>query len=512
MHGTLLFESAVASARRKGRTRVVSLSWDAPPFDPVDVFAAARAQGAEAMLWQRPSEGVALVGIGVEAEFVGEGPERFARVYEQWRDLIDGAFTGDESGAVDAGTGDGDAPDHPGPGPLALGGFAFTPGSAGGAWEGFGDGRLVLPRVVFGFAAGRHWLTVNAAVAPTTEGVAAAEASAADKERWLAVASEATGVPRPADGATSSETDRSPGGGAGTGAAPAGLGARDDVPKERWLEAVRRVASDIRAGKLEKAVLARSVFVPVPDDFSLAGALRRLRADYPETYVFAVAREQGCFFGATPERIVHLARGKANVACMAGSIGRGGTEAEDRELGRRLLADEKNVEEHKVVLRAILHGLRPVCDVVAADGEPGLRKFANVQHLYTPVRARAKEGVDVLQLVSRIHPTPAIGGHPTAEALELIAAEEGMERGWYAGPVGWMNARGEGEFAVGLRSGLLQGDEARLFAGCGIMGDSDPDSEYAESVLKLRPMLRALEAGSASPAFAAVGAKEAEAR
>lgn len=488
-----LFESAKAAAR-DGRPRVVSVSWEAPEFDPIDVFARARRRGEEAMLWQLPSEGVALVAAGVAAELSGRGPERFVQVERQWRRLVEDAFVSGFGAAIPSGSGAGAEqgppaaglsgetdPGHPGPGPLAVGGFAFTAGGAGGAWQGFGDGRLVLPKVVFGVAGRRRWLTFNAVVKEETDPVTAAAALASEKKRWLAPDPGAE-VPRELAPETTP------------------LAPRDDLPKERWLAAVDRVAADIRAGKLEKAVLARCVRIPLPDDFSVAAALRRLRADYPETYVFAVAREQGCFFGATPERIVHLTRGKVNVACMAGSIGRGKTEAEDRLLGETLLADAKNVEEHKIVLRAILRGLAPACDVVTADAEPGLRKFANVQHLYTPVRARAKEGVHILEFVSRIHPTPAIGGHPTAAALQLIAAEENMDRGWYAGPVGWMNARGDGEFAVGLRSGLVRDGEARLFAGCGIMGDSDPESEYAESVLKLQPMLRALEAGRAAAA------------
>lgn len=490
-----LFAEAVAAARRDDRPRVVSVSVPALEVDPIDLFAVAQSRTDGAMLWQLPSERVALVGVGVEAEFVGNGSERFADVGRRWRQLLAEAFVVDESGS---------AAKHPGPGPIAMGGFAFAPGGAAGPWTGFGDGRLTLPRAVYGAVGTGVWLTINTIVTATTDPDEVVDTLQREQHVWKEDFRRARGAvradfPNSVTGATAVvPTNRASASGVHSATRPemAAVAASEDIPsKERWLSAIERVANNIQAGRLEKAVLARSVRVPVPDGFSVAAALRRLRADYPETYVFAVAGDHGCFLGATPERIVHLAENVVNVACLAGSMGRGDTEAEDRALGDMLLADSKNVEEHQVVLRSILAALEPVCDAVTAGAKPGLRKFANVQHLYTPVRARARSGVNVLDLVSRVHPTPAIGGHPTSDALELIAREEEMDRGWYAGPIGWMDSEGDGEFAVGLRSGLLRDGNAHLFAGCGIMGDSDPESEFTESVLKLRPMRRALEAG-----------------
>src|SRR5690606_16364033 len=143
-------------------------------------------------------------------------------------------------------------------------------------------------------------------------------------------------------------------------------------------------------------------------------------------------------------------------------------------------------------LDAILEGLAPLCATVDAAPAPTLLKFANVQHLYTPVRARLRNGATVLELAASLHPTPAIGGHPTERALAFISRLEAAGRGWYAGPVGWVDGRGQGEFAVALRSALVSGEDAWLYAGCGIMADSDPESEFDESCLKLRPMLSAM--------------------
>lgn len=456
----------------------MSVSFDAPTIDPIDVFATARARGESAVLWQLPSEDVALVGIGPERELTARGPARFAEIARQWRSLVESAIVVDGfSEAVFNEI-------HPGPGPLAMGGFAFGPGGSQGAWDGFGDGWVCLPGTVYGAVGERRWVTVNAVIDPETD---VGDVAAHLEERVQFV----TAHTLQPEVAASRSND-----GAGYRASDGPfLATTDERPRESWMAAVERVAEAIREGRLEKAVMARSVHVELPDTFAIGAALRQLRSAYPDCYTFAVAREEGCFIGATPERIVHQERGTVKVACLAGSTGRGATKSEDDALGFALLKDSKNVEEHLVVLRSILAALDPVCSNIQSGVEPVLRKLANVQHLYTPVTAHVSGEHDVLELVSRIHPTPAIGGHPTDTALDLIAEEEEMHRGWYAGPVGWLNAAGDGEFAVGLRSGLLRDGKAHLFAGCGIMGDSDAQSEYDESVLKLRPMLTALEAG-----------------
>ncbi len=177
---------------------------------------------------------------------------------------------------------------------------------------------------------------------------------------------------------------------------------------------------------------------------------------------------------------------------LAGSIRRGVTDQEDHALGQQLLASAKDSGEHAVVVRVLAEGLRAVCADVQTPPAPQLLRLHNVQHLHTPITARVRTGRSVLDLVERLHPTPAVGGYPREAALRLIRDREGLDRGWYAGPLGWVDARGEGEFAVALRSALLRGSEATLFAGCGIVADSQPESEYAESALKMRPLLAAL--------------------
>jgi isochorismate synthase len=294
------------------------------------------------------------------------------------------------------------------------------------------------------------------------------------------------------------------------------------MPAADWKAVVHSLTREMRRGHLEKLVLARECRVRTPSprllisasprprvppspappvsrspSFDVPLALKRLRADYPSCFVFAVARGDHCFLGATPERLVRLRDGIVSTMCLAGSSARGATEEEDRRLGDALLASQKERAEHAVVVRALSEALADLCDEVAPISTPVLLKVRNIQHLLTTVVGRVADGRTILDLVERLHPTPAVGGYPRETALRLIRERERLDRGWYAGPIGWLDARGEGEFAVAIRSALLRGPEASLFAGCGIVADSNPDCEYEESCLKLRPMLSALT-GAAS--------------
>ena len=492
-----------ASAVLAGGTRLVSLAAPAPLGDPVRVFECALSQGWDAILWHLPARREALVGIGPVASLTGSGAGRFAQVAAAWRALTAAAVRLDGvEGPPDA-----VASRKAGPavGPILMGGFAFAPGDHEGPWAAFGDARLWVPGCVYQVKGDRAWLHVQAPIPAEADRLAARRTAEVEMERMqvrLAGAlTHSSGHGR--DGALEAAAVNGAGGGLtpdpGCGPeAAAGTGSvtRRDVPaKEEWLAAVAAAVDAIRAGELEKAVLARTVEISAPGGFAPGAALRYLERHYPECYIFAVAQGDRCFLGATPERLVRLEAGQVAVACLAGSIGRGRTPDEDRRLGEALLGSAKDRHEHQVVLDAIMEGLSPWCTHVSAAPEPVLLKFANVQHLYTPVHGRLRNGATVLDLAAALHPTPAIGGRPAGKALALIRRLEACSRGWYSGPVGWIDGLGQGEFAVALRSALLAGDQAWLYAGCGIVAHSDPEVEFAESCLKLRPMLAALGAG-----------------
>jgi isochorismate synthase len=287
--------------------------------------------------------------------------------------------------------------------------------------------------------------------------------------------------------------------------APALEGPRQrEVPDAAtWRGTVARAVAAIRGGALEKVVLAREVRARADEPFDVTAVVRRLRAAYPSCRVFAVWRGDRAFVGATPERLVRLDGRRVAADVLAGSIGRGATPTEDARQGERLRASAKDRAEHAVVRRALREGLAELCDDVTGPEEPALLSVSNVHHLHTPLEARLREGRTLLELVARLHPTPAVGGAPRAAALAFLREHEEVDRGWYAGPVGWLGHDGGGEFAVALRSALVHGAEATLYAGCGVMADSDPAGEYAETALKLRPMQAALALPPDAPAAGA---------
>jgi isochorismate synthase len=233
-----------------------------------------------------------------------------------------------------------------------------------------------------------------------------------------------------------------------------------------------------------------------PRDLDVIAVLRHLRAAQPDCFVFGYWRGDRAFVGASPERLVRLDGQMVQASSLAGSAARGASEQEDDALAAALLTSEKDRAEHGAVRDALRAGLADLCDDVMASETPSLLTLRHVHHLHTPVSAVLRRGHSLIDVVARLHPTPAVGGTPRAAALEFIRRHEQLDRGWYAAPIGWMG-RDSGEFAVALRSAVIAGRDATLFAGCGIVAASDPDREFAESLVKLRPMQAALAAAVA---------------
>jgi isochorismate synthase len=198
------------------------------------------------------------------------------------------------------------------------------------------------------------------------------------------------------------------------------------------------------------------------------------------------------FLGATPELLARVERGELFSVALAGSVGRGKTPAEAESLAAELLASTKDRHEHALVVGAIRHGLEPLTAQLDIPNVPGIRRLANIQHLETPIRGKLAAGCGALDVVAALHPTPALGGVPRQPALEFIAANEPTARGWYAAPIGWLDAEGNGTFAVAIRSALVDGDRALLYAGAGIVDGSDPAKEWQETELKFKPLMDAL--------------------
>jgi isochorismate synthase len=495
-------DAAAQRARSLGWPVLAWTSVGIPPLDPLDFVE--RSAAPDPLLWARPDDRLCLAGVGSAWEFSASGEERFTEAEAAWRSVLDQAVgeppaTGDQNGVRAP------KPDSVG-GPVAFYGFAFTPGmrtsggqaSASGTpggwisqpWMGYPDALIVIPRVVVSQRGGETRLILAAMV--DGRGRFAAEAY----ERALANVASAVGSGAPVSSATPhrrtmrADTVEPP--------LPPGLTLTDEFPPaERWKESVRATASAVRTGRLRKAVLARGIRVRARH-LDPTAALRRLRADYASCTLFAFARGGRWFLGATPERLVRVRNGEADIAAVAGTAPRGRTVAEDRRFGEMLLASPKDRLEHAIVVEALRESLAGVCTAIDAEGAPCLLTVRNAHHLYTPLRFALRDHQTVLALTGRLHPTPAVGGAPLTDALRWIRDHEGWDRGWYAGPVGWIGRAGDGEAAVAIRCALVHDTEALLFGGCGIVADSDPDQEYVESDLKLRPVAAAL-ATTASP-------------
>jgi isochorismate synthase len=435
----------------------------APSLDPIAVYAAATEVGHEAALWLRPSEGTAFVGVGRAWAVEAEGGRRFRDAEGAWCELIGCALLDRPDGAP------------PGAGPVLLGGMGFTGRTPadGDPWTPFRASSLVLPDLL---------LTVTPSGAFVS--ASAVDGSVDDARRqereWERIVDRARAL-RPNPNGIVAMPVHAP------------LRVDDEQPAhDEWRRLVGMYAGAVGRGRIDKVVLARRVALRSPVELDVANALRRLAASAPEISTYAFRRDVRTVIGATPERLVRTEGRTFRTVAVAGTIGRGADAEEDAALARRLVASEKDREEHAIVVEAIRDLLTPVADTLTIAAEPGVMTLRFVQHLVTEISGTLPEGRGLLALGERLHPTPAVGGDPRGVALALIDEHEGFDRGWYAGPIGWLGADGDGELCVALRCGIVDHTRATLFAGCGIVADSDPDAEWEESRIKLRAVISAL--------------------
>jgi isochorismate synthase len=419
--------------------------------DLIDLVSAARDHGHEVLLIERPMpDAVSVAALGKAFDLVAAkggvmledadgktvdfeaGENRLAAASRLWRRVC--ASLG---------------------GPIAAGGFAYRPDrDPGGPWSGFPSLLLRVPELAVSRVRGRTYAT----------------AMTADADRLLEL--NATGVRAPAARKLEVTPVRNP---------------------LAWTAAVESAAARLRGGAAAKVVLAREVLARGDGVVSAAMVARSLRAAYPSCFTYLITGADGtAFAGASPELLIRRSGDRAFAQPMAGSVARGATDAEDERLARQLEDSAKDAVEHRVVSEFVVEALRPFARSVSARPAEVVR-FTNIQHLATSVNAElAHPPASALELAAALHPTPAVGGWPRDAADALIDELEGMERGWYAGAVGWIDGRGDGEFAVALRCGLLWEDGARLYAGVGVMPDSDPARELEETELKFKALLTAL--------------------
>ncbi len=450
-------EPALARARARGESVLVSVcSQVSRSVDPTAVVALSRRADEPWFCLEQPDrDRSVLAALGCVRELVPAASERrFEEVDRAWRSLVARAL-------VDAGAG------PPGSGLAAVGGFAFAPdGCETLQWQGFPTASLIVPEITLARRGEEVWLTANVEVA-------ADELPEDVRERVARRLDSLQTAPLPL-----------------LDPAPAGSFAVHSVmPPSHYETAVARAIELITSGEVQKLVLAREVDVKAPAPYDPAALLGVLREAFPACYVFAVGRGEATFLAASPELLVRREGQRASTVALAGSSRRSADPAVDDHLGEQLLRSDKDREENAIVARRISRALSPHSVWVTAAPEPALARVANIQHLATPIRAQLAAPVSAVALAGALHPTPAVGAEPREVGLELIPALEGMDRGWYAGPIGWVDAQGDGEFCVALRCALLRGAHARCYAGCGIVRDSVPTAELAESEVKLAALL-----------------------
>lgn len=266
------------------------------------------------------------------------------------------------------------------------------------------------------------------------------------------------------------------------------------VEHQEWIHSINSAKSKIQSGEFEKVVLARELTFKLDREVSATHILNRLRFQYPDCYSFLIRQNsESSFIGSTPERLASFNSQFVLTEGLAGSASRGKTASEDAVLEYELLHSKKDIKEHEIVRDAIQENLQDYSDRISHPKTPKIKKLSNVQHLFTPITAIIKNGASRTEVLKTLHPTPAVGGFPRKEAVSFIKKTENFDRGWYAAPIGWINASGNSEFIVAIRSGLIKNNEVRFFAGCGIVEDSDPEKEWEETNLKFIPMISALE-------------------
>ncbi|MEA2419043.1 MAG: menaquinone-specific isochorismate synthase [Thermoleophilaceae bacterium] len=451
-------ELAVERSRRESAPALVAVTIALDP--EIDLSAAvlhARRADDRFFCFEQPDrDGFALAGLGCAIALESRGAGRFREVAVRARDLGRRAFVDDP----------GRDPERPAAaGPVFVGGFAFAENGGGTPeWSSLAPASLVLPEISFARHRGQARMTVSVIVHPDR---AHALQRTLDRIAELEAAHMPLIDPDPV---------------LRTRVASA-------APPAHYEQAVERAVERIRAGELQKVVLAREVRAHSATAHDPGAVLGALRDAFPACFCWCVGTPELAFVGASPELLVRRDGARAQTVALAGTTRRSADPAVDDHLGEQLLRSDKDREEQAIVVRRIQRTLEPVSVWVTAADDPVLVKVQNVQHLATPIRAQLADPLPAVELAGMLLPTPAVGGEPREAALPLIPALEGLDRGWYAGAVGWTDLSEDGEFCVALRCALLRGEIAHLYAGCGIVRDSLASEELAESEVKLEALL-----------------------
>ena len=404
--------------------------------------------------WSNAEAPIALAGHGATSVLSSSKPSRFRDIRDQANHLFERTIL----------CGDGHPPQV---GPRLIGGFSFRSGTQDNIWQAFPPAWFVLPTYQLTRYKGQAWLTVNHRISSR---ISPKDMTTIIQQKCDQLVQHShedfVSVSRP--------SHRTSG-----------------TSQLEWERQVFNALDQIQHGILEKVVLARYAQLQAP--ISSLRMLRKLKQSYASCYRFLFEPQSGhSFYGASPELLVESQGRSIRSVALAGSIRRGLSNDEDTVLENQLLKSDKDNSEHQLVVQAIRKNLAPLVKEIQVPDTPQLLQLRNIQHLKTVLKATTRSEADILAIVEALHPTPAVCGVPSEEAHKLIAQNEPVTRGWYAGPVGWLDPQGNGQFAVALRAAITSGQQTRLYAGAGIMANSDPTQEWEETEWKLRPLLDAL--------------------
>ena len=454
------FKKVDEAVEESARPHLLSVTTRVNPAEPLDVVRHDATSSGFRFYWEKPDHNIGLCCGESLLTLTADGPSRFdqlSRMIQTWQRR---SFSYPD-----------DLPDQP----LFVGGFSFFDEFQDERWADFHNGFFTVPAWLYFRKGDNGYATINVLVTPASQrGEIENQVTLQLKQFYNRLNNDPEDAGSDQPNLTSDITADQP---------------------ESWKSKVQEITERIKSGQFEKVVLARSVYLKTDGEPNPAVLLQGLKSKYPNCYQFWIQPRKGqSFFGSTPERLAAFHNGHIVTESLAGSISRDPDEERDTTLADQLSHSAKDLSEHRFVVEAITERLKEFTVELYAPEEPRILRFPNVQHLYTPITGQMKDGVNPLELIRNLHPTPAVGGLPRQSALDLIRRLESFERGWYAGPVGWLDRSGNGEFSVAIRSALLEDNKAEIYAGCGVVADSDPQAEWEETELKLIPLLTAFQA------------------
>lgn len=439
----------------KSKKQLISITYETDSIHALEFYKQFVEKHEISMYWQSADRKDYMIGFGSVKE-LRDTHSNLRKIEKQWEEIVQEAIIHNEF-------------DSPGVGLVLMGGMSFDDKDEGTPlWHAFPGTSFTIPEVTIVQKENRAYITLNSWIEKETEILKIKE----NLRRYKVMNKQKN------QKEIVVETNK--------------IQSKNELQIDKWTEMVEHAKRTIAKTKIEKIVLARKLQLEFTRSVDILKIMKNLDAVQENSYLFHFKRNESSFLGASPERLVKVTNKNVLSTCLAGTAPRGNTARADELIKNQLLSDDKNLREHQYVVEMIKQALSPYCDEIHLPDEPVIFPLSQLQHLYTPVTAKLCETKSIFHLVKSLHPTPALGGTPTDEALTYIREHESFNRGWYGAPVGWVDAQMNGEFAVAIRSALIQENQVSLFAGCGIVEDSCPQQEYEETKIKFMSMLQAL--------------------